>query len=358
MPEYYFNLPPIDDLNDFQKQAVLDPQCITLSGGPGTGKSVVSLWRHILNHQKQNPIRSQLLTYTTTLALYLRKCCEGKSDIAANYTDSCLHWYHNGKGKRTEIIIDEAQDMPLFFYRSQLPELTNRVSYGADNQQLITGTALRGDGTYNLNACSPEEELRSLYNENSLHRLGRNYRSTEKIMLFVKELFKDQDDFSMPPEILESLKNRPGDLPRLFATGGDLKKQDDAIKEIIQSIPNRESLNIAVLTPLADFYPRSHHYNARYYHTLLRDTFDCSYYTNENERCHEIKNIHITTFKSAKGLEFDHVIIPNFHLLYYRFRVLTWKDFYVGLTRSKSGLYLLAESDLTINNRFVHKEIL
>jgi superfamily I DNA/RNA helicase len=345
MPDYYFSLPAIDDLNDFQKQAALDEKCITLSGGPGTGKSVVSLWRHILNHEKRIPVKSQLLTFTTTLALYLKKCCETKSPIGSQYVDSCNNWYINNRDNREEIIVDEAQDMPLHFYKTQLPFYTRKISYGADDQQLIAGSAIRNDGTFNLLACSPESELRKLFSGNLLHRLARNYRSTLRIMLFVRELFKDNDDFLMPNEILVSLKNRQGELPRVFFTSDNLKKQNQSIVEIIRSIRNRETINIAILTPFSSYH-NMEHFNARYYYKLLKDTFDCSYYTNELIKCQEIKNIHITTFKSAKGLEFDHVIIPNFHLYNERFDVVTWKDFYVGLTRSKSGLYLLSNKSL------------
>ena len=38
----------------------------------------------------------------------------------------------------------------------------------------------------------------------------------------------------------------------------------------------------------------------------------CSSFSSSNESINKIENIHITTFKSSKGLEFDTVIIPNF----------------------------------------------
>lgn len=47
---YYFNLPIFDDLTPDQKRAVNETRQIALGGGPGTGKSVVCLWRHIRNY--------------------------------------------------------------------------------------------------------------------------------------------------------------------------------------------------------------------------------------------------------------------------------------------------------------------
>jgi superfamily I DNA/RNA helicase len=58
-------------------------------------------------------------------------------------------------------------------------------------------------------------------------------------------------------------------------------------------------------------------------------------FTNGFEGNLEIKNIHVTTFKSAKGLEFDVVILPEFHLINNKFHIVDWRDWYVGITRTK-----------------------
>ena len=70
MPGYYFNLPLITALTTAQQAALNETEQIALSGGPGTGKSVVSMWRHISNYRQGN--RSLLLTYTTTLKRFWR----------------------------------------------------------------------------------------------------------------------------------------------------------------------------------------------------------------------------------------------------------------------------------------------
>jgi superfamily I DNA/RNA helicase len=61
-----------------------------------------------------------------------------------------------------------------------------------------------------------------------------------------------------------------------------------------------------------------------------------------------ISRIHLTPFKSSKGLEFDTVIIPDFQEFAF------WKsehkyavkenDYYVGMTRAKSNLFLFTEN--------------
>jgi hypothetical protein len=57
----YFNLPQITQLTISQQTALNEIKQIALSGGPGTGKSVVSLWWHISNYQRGK--KSLLLTY-------------------------------------------------------------------------------------------------------------------------------------------------------------------------------------------------------------------------------------------------------------------------------------------------------
>lgn len=60
MSGYYFNLPREEDLTIGQQIALEEPNPIAISGGPGTGKSVVSLWRHIRNYKAK--LRKKKLT--------------------------------------------------------------------------------------------------------------------------------------------------------------------------------------------------------------------------------------------------------------------------------------------------------
>ena len=55
-----------------------------------------------------------------------------------------------------------------------------------------------------------------------------------------------------------------------------------------------------------------------------------------------MKNIIITTFKSAKGIEFDIVIIPYFS----DGAKNKAEEYYVGATRAKNQVYFLAINDI------------
>jgi len=80
---YYFNLPIITQLTEHQQAALDETEAFALGGGPGTGKSVVCLWRHIRNYVTGTK-RSLLLTYTKTLEHYLKLSASTKKSKCSN----------------------------------------------------------------------------------------------------------------------------------------------------------------------------------------------------------------------------------------------------------------------------------
>ena len=233
MPEYYFNLPQITQLTIPQQAAVADTQSIALSGGPGTGKSVVSLWRHINNHE--NGRRSLLLTYTTTLKQYLTACCRTQNNNASNAIGTT---YSNRPNTQwSEIIVDEAQDMDNDYYKSI--RRYGQVSYGADDSQILY-----------LDHCSRQRELREIFPGNNQHVLNRNFRSTQRIMKFAQKAFPNAN---IPQSIIDGLANNPGEFPIFLISNGSKydrtnQKQNDAIQRIIDSF-HADDHNIAILVP-------------------------------------------------------------------------------------------------------------
>jgi len=347
MAEYYFKLPQITELTISQQAALNETNQIALSGGPGTGKSVVSLWRHISNHQKNE--KSLLLTYTTTLARYLSACCRTQSSKAASNVGRSYKDKHRINENWTEIIIDEAQDLSKDYYNTNL-----KISYGADDSQILYP-----------DKSITEEELKELFPDNVDHVLDKNFRSTQRIMQFAKVVFSEA---YIPQSTIDGLANNVGELPILLTTGKnqwndetkkfDISnfKQNQSIIKIINSFRS-DTHNISILVPFKR--------DAQAFERVLQENniTDFSIYYEDRDRfpdgCKEIKNVHITTFKSAKGLEFDTVIIPNFGTILERVPVIitdkdtgeqkmicTWKDIYVGVTRARSNLYLLSNKDI------------
>ena len=88
---YFFKLPSITDLTIGQQAALNEPNAIAISGGPGTGKSVVSLWRHIRNYGTGTK-KSLLLTYTKTLETYLAASAKSENINAGNAINRTYWW--------------------------------------------------------------------------------------------------------------------------------------------------------------------------------------------------------------------------------------------------------------------------
>jgi superfamily I DNA/RNA helicase len=152
-----------------------------------------------------------------------------------------------------------------------------------------------------------------------------------------------------------------GIKPTLFIIK-DMKIEIDTIIELINAFKS-ETHNIAILLPFGNRGDES----VENYHTLLTSKgIVCSKYYNEMRTdVTSIENIHITTFKSAKGLEFDTVIIPFFHkckdfIARSKSTKVKEEDYYVALTRSKTNLYLISNKELDFidNNICEIKEIL
>lgn len=341
MAKYYFNLPPITQLTISQQAALYETKQIALSGGPGTGKSVVSLWRHISNFEKNK--RSLLLTYTTTLKMYLSECCN--SEIAADNVKTSLRGRPRNGANLYEVIVDEAQDLPVSYYHD-LKHIAN-VSYGADDSQIL----------YPDN-CSYQRDLKNVFPSNVECVLDKNFRSTQRIMQFAKRVF---DEAYITSSIISNLSHNIGELPIMLISDGTKYdrttiKQNKAIYDIIESF-RADTHNIAILVPWKS--------EALVFEEVIKShTNDYSIYYEDSTRfpngCEPIKNLHITTFKSAKGLEFDTVIIPNFHKyndidsLPEHFH-LKWNDYYVAVTRARSNLYLITNFDMPELNSVTDK---
>ncbi len=87
-------------------------------------------------------------------------------------------------------------------------------------------------------------------------------------------------------------------------------------------------------------------------------------YSANDGGCTEIDNVHVTTFKSAKGLEFDTVIIPDFDSMNrlcnnVRYNgIINQNDYYVGVTRARTNLYLFSSQHLANLSSYVDSSTL
>lgn len=320
---YFFKLPPITDLTIGQQAALNEPNAIAISGGPGTGKSVVSLWRHIRNYGTGSR-RSLLLTYTKTLETYLAASARSENGNAGNAVNRTYWWTTHHLQRYDEIIVDEAQDVESGRYTT-IQNYSGVVSYGADDQQIVY-----------KNKATTQQQLATIFPNNRSYVLDENFRNSYEIMLFVKALFPQK---LVPQATLNNLlqEGRRGNKPILLVSNNNTAKQNQAIIDVINQFKSATH-NIAILVPLQN------HVNT--YASIIRNAgIQCSSFSTDDGSLGEIDNVHVTTFKSSKGTEFDTVIIPDFENMLTniaQLNVIDENDYYVAITRAKRNLYLIS----------------
>jgi len=340
---YSFELPKDSDLSKEQSAAMNEPNCIALSGGPGTGKTVVSIYR-LLRLVNDGRI-VHLITFTKILTSYIRQTIECEKKLGSDKVFHTTEWLGLFKDKDidiNEIILDEAQDNGTFTFDT-IKSKFGRISYGADANQY-----LEPDNNQRYDII---EELRTLFPQNIEYTLFQNYRNTYYILLFVKSILHN---FFIPENTLAELKeskddrdsfNRRGEKPKLYIwKNGLMNKRDEKLKELFNMYAKpRHNIGIIV----------EGKYSALDYQCLFNN-----YKITQNNRFDEIEvtsssgiligNVHITTIKGAKGLEFDTVIIPDFGKIMDvldsngRRGITNEEDYYVALTRAKQNLILIS----------------
>ncbi|MCT4303356.1 hypothetical protein HZP20_03030 [Elizabethkingia anophelis] len=329
---YYFTLPVITDLTHDQQRAVDETNPLALSGGPGTGKSVVSLWRHIRNHVTETKY-SLLLTYTKTLEHYLTASASSQSAEAGNNISRINWWLTHQADEYEEIIIDEAQDITKSRFEDFFTYSSN-ISYGADQRQSVYLES--DDLTELLNWFDTDQKFQN----NAQITLNRNFRNSKEILLFTRSVFPSV----MIPQNTVDGATVTGLKPVMkLNVGWNIEEQVDAIIDIILNFQS-DTHNIAVLVPTQNMVDT--YYNA--IRAKLDAAISLTKFKAEDDDFDGLSGVHITPFKSSKGTEFDTVIIPEFDKYNWFMKygqIVKENDYYVAFTRTKINLFLLCRNN-------------
>jgi KaiC/GvpD/RAD55 family RecA-like ATPase len=76
-------LPRVEDLTNQQQNILKVIESIAIYGGAGTGKTLVSIWRHILNYREKRG-KSYLITFTHTLTYFLQEFAKFNYNLKEN----------------------------------------------------------------------------------------------------------------------------------------------------------------------------------------------------------------------------------------------------------------------------------
>ncbi len=385
MPDFRFRLPAITDLTISQQIAYNEPGALMITGGPGSGKTVVSIYR--FRRQMVDNQNAMFFSFNRTLMssvkglfrqtaeiMFSELTVPQRESLIQNNVASIFEWYgaefrsllseHDAtlignnfsiylterrNGSRfSELIIDESQDLPPKII-GNVYRLGELVSCGADRSQDLQGHY----------APNPADDVifEMLPVNTNRQELTRNFRNTKEIFEFARQFVPE--DIHVQSINTDELPE--GEIPDLRG-GINVEEQNNLMKEIIEQNP---ALNIGILVHFKSQIDTLKNFLEQNGYSCAADATDASsfsyYYsgmplTERNTMENRLRTPFILTFDSCKGLEFDIVIMPyfekaNWALITQRPNALdangqprmhaTPNHYYVGATRARRQLYIL-----------------
>ena len=356
MPVPGFNLPSRTDIeNSFNGRRMLNiiegdfpDKSILITGCPGSGKTTVSIHRFIfLRNAGQHVV---LLTYQNLLRLSIETYLENQG-IPTDDVDTLCKWYSRKTGGQFfyeeknyhlptaqdishrlcaviphllhELIIDEGQDVHPKGYDA-LPNFAVKVTVGADDAQQV-----------HAKGSTLAQIQRGLEEHGSIHycELQYNYRNSYETYNFARQFVHDiptANDATTLELLRTHRSGNAAEIPRVF-----IYHDEDQIKNRLARLIENLHGRMAILLPTAD--------QVDAFDNLVRSIsvngrpVDCTTYHSRRSVPSELKPILITTFTSAKGMEFDAVVMPCLH----DSTVQKWRrQCFVGGTRAIRNLYV------------------
>ncbi len=237
------------------------------------------------------------------------------------------------------VLVDEAQDLPPVVLKFAKRLARKSITIAADSAQKIYS------GSFSLRNLGIEIRGRASKS------LSSSFRNTKQISEFASYLYKkikqsdanDQDQFTDP-----SISTRPGNTPSILQFGS-YEEQANRLCSLIRDALQTEGTTIGVLV-------RSYE-DGRVIGDWLREgAIDYGRISGGKDNSGFKKQVRLCTMHSAKGLEFDTVIIPLFQkdiippassfdgfdsAEYENIINQERKLLYVSITRPKNSLFLL-----------------
>lgn len=346
-----FRLPAYQEISKAQDELINLPVegRHLITGPPGTGKTVVALYRTKI--LKNANVSSKMLVYNNTLQQYLDRST-GELDINAQtstFHKWFTHWYFknfgrrppqkepfrfdwrkifmdlSGKGdslkKEEHLIIDEGQDFPK--------ELHYAVNFISDN---ITVFADENQRIKDNN--STIAEIQDNLVPDDIYELKKNYRNTRQIAEFSREFFTGTSTG------IPDLPDREGRLPGLIL-GISYDMQIKVMAVHGKTNPGRQ----------IGIFVRQQKTQYGIYMNLKESTdLPVQMYQSGNKKYDNLdyreKGFFVLCNPSIKGLEFDTVYLPVLD----RIRTDANEDtlkmrMYVACSRAREDLFLFTKDE-------------
>lgn len=350
---FQFHVPPANALSLHQQHALAlglsENECILITGCPGSGKTTVANFRaSSLEKQKK---QFKYIIYARMLESYVKSSFSNPNlMINEDRVSTFGSWFwsmyrtlvfnENGvkvkpdvveaKFKRSgklfkEMIFDETQDLDINII-SSLPYIADSLTICADDAQNV----------YEESPTSAVEQIKSVlenkgFTVKDVH-LGINFRNPPEIYAFAKALIPNN-----PAGNIERFMKAPGQKP-VFQV---LKDKWTMYERMLNIIRNRRNENIGILcdtksqiNSISNFLGNKGIEHTSF-HTYMKEEL-------KKEQLSDMKRVVVCTNKSAKGLEFQTVIIPFVEEM--KTDESNRKCYYVACTRAERNLYLMAST--------------
>ena len=370
-------MPTLDELSREQADVLalnFDNNWI-ITGPPGTGKSVMALYRlsRVLQVQKipkdtkpheiDENDHARLIVYNRLLSNYIQsnlKALNVPTHFASTYNNFfARYWFKHlapknpSTGKKLPIPLIDPTDIFSYDFKAfrEICMQENRVNKAARYFMIDEGQDLPNDlydfvtlmcdhitifvdenqSIRDRNASTLEEiRLETMIQDE--HKLTRNYRNSIPIANFASEIYPgNRDDLPLPPE-------RDGELPEIFQTFTaqetieDIRKESTAFnKKIGVFVPTVKDAK-SYAKELTEKLPNKPVY--MYHSKLSKEEKDQITFEEPN-------GVYVMHYSNAKGLEFDTAFITELqHDRWPRLQDPEGKHlFYVLVSRARSKLF-------------------
>jgi superfamily I DNA/RNA helicase len=375
MAKRKFELPGIHELSKEQERAIRLPMegCHLIVGGPGTGKTVVTLLKLRRHAQQPQKRESLFLVYNHLLHETARQLF-GKGMNSSTWKSWFMSTYYehmqepipklesdsdfkpidwqtvienitemdasNQQGKPF-LFIDEGQDMPPQFYDALIRLGFENFYVVADQNQAITSEN------------SSRQQLQDAFASDSdqVVELTQNYRNAFPVARLASAFYPG--DPATPPLVLPP-QSSSGQAPFLIEYGPGCRLVFETVIERILKLADRDPRKlVGIIAP-------SNSVREKYLNTIRQMAGSSSIkldsgaprvvtyaYGKKSDLKFDEGGIFVINAQSCKGLEFDTVFIADIHAFHCHPGIQDEKKrlFYVMVARARERVFLLKEAD-------------
>lgn len=348
---FEFHLPSLEDIRGTPEGLEMlrmidadDFRSALISGCPGSGKTTVSIYRLVRINNQGGSVR--LLTFQNMLVLAIKNLANVQR-VPGGRVSTFHEWYRTHTStyfntdapptvqeirdlldkstlkvrQDTEIIMDEGQDLPPCVHQA-IPNYFQRVFTGADDGQQV-------HPRHGAKIQDIECALHDNFAPYRRYTLGRNFRNTFETYRFARQFAPPTNLIAWDPNILQRLQfaRRHGPNPRVV-TYNNVAQRDAHLRTVLENADG----NVAILCPTCAMVDALHV-------KVKGMGLPVSRYHSKTGIPNPLERYLVTTYKSAKGMEFDVVVIPRIN-----FFASISNQLYVASTRARRQLVVYRES--------------